>query len=73
MYFVLCSAKLPHASCLFFPGFYYGLLISAFFSSQVSVIRGQVLYKNGQPLIGVKVGSLSNPAYGYTLTRQNGM
>jgi len=43
------------------------------FYSQVSVIRGQVMYKNGQPLIGVKVGSVSNPAYGYTLTRQNGM
>jgi len=39
----------------------------------VSVIRGQVLFKNGQPLIGVKVSAVSNPAFGYTLTRNNGM
>lgn len=42
-------------------------------SSQVSVIRGQVLFKNGQPLIGVKVSAASNPQFGYTLTRANGM
>jgi hypothetical protein len=36
------------------------------------VIRGQVLFKNEQPLIGVKITSLSNK-YGYTLSRSNGI
>jgi len=39
----------------------------------VSVVRGQLLFKNGQPLIGVKVSSLDNPSFGYTLSRNNGM
>lgn len=46
---------------------------NSFSENQVSVIRGQVLYKNGQPLIGVKVSSKSHPSYGYTLTRNNGI
>ena len=43
------------------------------FYSQVSVIRGRVVFKNGQPLIGVKVSVSANQMYGYTLSRANGM
>ena len=31
------------------------------------------MFKNGQPLIGVKINVLSNPLYGYTLSRNNGI
>lgn len=48
-------------------------LFMFYYFSQVSIIRGQVVFKNGQPLIGVKVSALSAPSYGYTLTRTNGM
>ncbi|GFO18355.1 teneurin-3 [Plakobranchus ocellatus] len=45
---------------------------NSFNDSQVSVIRGRVVTQEGTPLIGVRVGVVSQPLYGYTLTRSQG-
>lgn len=45
----------------------------AFNESQVSVISGKVLTRDGSPLIGVRVGVVTQPLYGYTFTRKGGM
>ncbi|XP_063415376.1 teneurin-m-like isoform X2 [Mytilus trossulus] len=45
---------------------------NAFNESQVSVIRGAVLTKDGTPLLGVRVTVTRQPLYGYTLTRREG-
>ncbi|KAG7255307.1 hypothetical protein CRUP_020193 [Coryphaenoides rupestris] len=39
----------------------------------VSVVRGQVVTADGNPLIGVNVSFLRYPEYGHTLTRNDGM
>lgn len=44
-----------------------------FFSSLVSIIRGQVLTADGTPLIGVNVSFVHYPEHGYTVTRKDGM
>uniref|UniRef100_A0A8C9VTN2 Teneurin transmembrane protein 2 n=1 Tax=Scleropages formosus TaxID=113540 RepID=A0A8C9VTN2_SCLFO len=44
-----------------------------FNASLASLIRGQVLTKDGTPLVGVNVSFVKHPQYGYTLTRQDGM
>jgi hypothetical protein len=54
-------------------GFWLNFKIKFLFFSHVTVVRGQVLFKNGQPLIGVKVSVVGNSDYGFTLTRDNGM
>ncbi|XP_036392112.1 teneurin-4 isoform X3 [Megalops cyprinoides] len=36
------------------------------------VIRGQVVTSDGTPLVGVNISFINNPAYGYTITRQDG-
>ncbi|XP_041356776.1 teneurin-m-like isoform X3 [Gigantopelta aegis] len=46
---------------------------NAFNETQVSVIRGHVTTKDGTPLIGVKVGVVAQPLYGFTLTREQGL
>ncbi|XP_074650354.1 teneurin-m-like [Tubulanus polymorphus] len=46
---------------------------SSFNESQVSVIRGRVIAKDGSPLIGVRVSVLTQPLYGFTLTREQGL
>ncbi|XP_029639322.1 teneurin-m isoform X3 [Octopus sinensis] len=44
----------------------------AFNESQVSVISGSVLTRDGSSLIGVRVGVVTQPLYGYTFTRAGG-
>ena len=52
---------------------------AAFEDAQASVLRGQVLFvgnaggQDALPLIGVKVHVPAVPAFGYTITRHNGM
>ncbi|XP_064637221.1 teneurin-m-like isoform X2 [Lineus longissimus] len=46
---------------------------SSFNESQVSVIRGKAMAKDGSPLIGVRVSVTSQPLYGFTLTREQGL
>ena len=41
--------------------------------SQVSVVRGRVLAADGSPLIGVRISVVTQPLYGFTLTRQLGV
>ena len=48
---------------LFFPGIYY---------SRVSVIRGQVISREGNGLIGIRVSVATDPQFGFTLTRGDG-
>ncbi|XP_051962703.1 teneurin-4-like isoform X2 [Xyrauchen texanus] len=36
------------------------------------VIRGQVVTSDGTPLVGVNISFINKPAYGYTITRQDG-
>uniref|UniRef100_A0A3B3R151 Teneurin-2 n=1 Tax=Paramormyrops kingsleyae TaxID=1676925 RepID=A0A3B3R151_9TELE len=43
-----------------------------FNASLASLIRGQVLTKDGSPLVGVNVSFVKYPQYGYTLTRRDG-
>ena len=43
------------------------------FYSQVSVIRGMVLSTDQSPLIGVRVDVVTQPLYGFTLTREQGL
>uniref|UniRef100_A0A3P8Z795 Teneurin-4 n=1 Tax=Esox lucius TaxID=8010 RepID=A0A3P8Z795_ESOLU len=43
-----------------------------FDGSHACVIRGQVVTSDGTPLVGVNISFISNPAYGYTITRQDG-
>ncbi|XP_059169179.1 teneurin-m-like isoform X2 [Physella acuta] len=45
---------------------------NSFNESQVSVIRGRVQTPDGTPLIGVRVGVVTQPLYGFTLTREEG-
>ena len=44
-----------------------------FFCSQVSVIRGKVVASDGSPLIGVRVSVVTQPLYGFTLSRELGL
>ena len=41
--------------------------------SQVSVVRGKVIASDGSPLIGVRVSVVTQPLYGFTLTRELGL
>jgi len=41
--------------------------------SQVSVVRGKVMAGDGSPLIGVRVSVVTQPLYGFTLTRELGL
>ncbi|XP_048837963.1 teneurin-4 isoform X3 [Brienomyrus brachyistius] len=43
-----------------------------FKGSHVCVIRGQVLTSDGTPLVGVNISFVGYPAFGYTVTRQDG-
>ncbi|XP_036379401.1 teneurin-4-like isoform X5 [Megalops cyprinoides] len=43
-----------------------------FDGSHACVIRGQVVTSDGTPLVGVNVSFINKPAYGYTITRQDG-
>uniref|UniRef100_A0A8C5EPA1 Teneurin-4 n=1 Tax=Gouania willdenowi TaxID=441366 RepID=A0A8C5EPA1_GOUWI len=43
-----------------------------FDGSHACVIRGQVVTSDGTPLVGVNISFINNPAYGYTITRQDG-
>uniref|UniRef100_A0A8D0CJV7 Teneurin-4 n=1 Tax=Scleropages formosus TaxID=113540 RepID=A0A8D0CJV7_SCLFO len=43
-----------------------------FKGSHVCVIRGQVVTSDGTPLVGVNISFVGNPAYGYTISRQDG-
>lgn len=47
-------------------------LLCSWFFSLASLIRGQVLTKDGSPLVGVNVSFVKYPQYGYTLTRRDG-
>jgi len=46
---------------------------SVCYNSQVSVVRGKVLAGDGSPLIGVRVSVVTQPLYGFTLTRELGL
>ncbi|KAK6173150.1 hypothetical protein SNE40_016661 [Patella caerulea] len=46
---------------------------NSFNETQVSVIRGRVTTKDGTPLISVRVGVVTQPLYGYTLSREKGV
>ncbi|XP_035826375.1 teneurin-m, partial [Aplysia californica] len=46
---------------------------NSFIESQVSVIRGRVETMDGTALIGVRVGVIMQPLYGFTLTREKGL
>ena len=48
------------------------ILFLFFHCSQASVIRGRVVGQDGTPLIGVRVGVVTQPLYGYTMTRKEG-
>jgi len=58
-------------------GEYKMLLVSQIFvvyvDSQVSVVRGKVLAGDGSPLIGVRVSVVTQPLYGFTLSRELGL
>ncbi|XP_053702801.1 teneurin-4 isoform X2 [Synchiropus splendidus] len=43
-----------------------------FDGSHACVIRGQVVTSDGTPLVGVNISFINNPAFGYTVTRQDG-
>ncbi|XP_064481660.1 teneurin-m-like isoform X2 [Ornithodoros turicata] len=43
-----------------------------FNASRASVLRGQVVSSSGSPLMGIRVAIASNPASGFTLTRDSG-
>uniref|UniRef100_A0A3B4YN06 Teneurin-4 n=1 Tax=Seriola lalandi dorsalis TaxID=1841481 RepID=A0A3B4YN06_SERLL len=43
-----------------------------FDGNHACVIRGQVVTSDGTPLVGVNISFISNPSYGYTITRQDG-
>uniref|UniRef100_A0A3Q2PJJ9 Teneurin-4 n=1 Tax=Fundulus heteroclitus TaxID=8078 RepID=A0A3Q2PJJ9_FUNHE len=43
-----------------------------FDGNHACVIRGQVVTSDGTPLVGVNVSFINNPAFGYTITRQDG-
>ncbi|CAL8351782.1 unnamed protein product [Lota lota] len=43
-----------------------------FDGSHACVIRGQVVTSDGTPLVGVNISFIHHPAYGYTITRQDG-
>ncbi|XP_070197746.1 teneurin-m-like isoform X2 [Littorina saxatilis] len=45
---------------------------NSFNETQVSVIRGRVKTLDGTPLAGVKVGVVTQPMYGFTLSRKEG-
>ncbi|KAM6973576.1 LOW QUALITY PROTEIN: teneurin-4 [Aplochiton taeniatus] len=45
---------------------------SPFDGSHACVIRGQVVTSDGTPLVGVNISFINNPAWGYTITRQDG-
>ncbi|XP_076447152.1 teneurin-m-like [Babylonia areolata] len=45
---------------------------NSFNESQVSVIRGRVKTLDGTPLAGVRVGVVTQPMYGFTLSREQG-
>jgi len=40
---------------------------------QVSVIRGRVVTHDGSSLVGVRVSVVTQPLYGFTLTREQGL
>ena len=40
---------------------------------QVSVIRGRVVTEDGSSLVGVRVSVVTQPLYGFTLTREQGL
>ncbi len=42
------------------------------YSSRVSVIRGQVISREGNGLIGIRVSVATDPQFGFTLTRGDG-
>uniref|UniRef100_A0A8B9HKX9 Teneurin-4 n=1 Tax=Astyanax mexicanus TaxID=7994 RepID=A0A8B9HKX9_ASTMX len=46
--------------------------VNPFEGSHACVIRGQVVTSDGTPLVGVNISFINNPAYGYTITRQDG-
>ncbi|CAG5114545.1 unnamed protein product, partial [Candidula unifasciata] len=46
---------------------------NSFNESQVSVIRGRVQTRDETALIGVRVGVVTQPLYGFTLTREEGL
>ncbi|XP_028967535.1 teneurin-m [Galendromus occidentalis] len=45
---------------------------SAFVKSRVSVIRGRVIGREGNGLIGIRVSVATDPQFGFTLTRPDG-
>nr|XP_015923788.2 teneurin-m-like [Parasteatoda tepidariorum] len=45
---------------------------SAFVKSRVSVIRGRVVSREGNGLIGIRVSVATDPQFGFTLTRSDG-
>jgi len=47
--------------------------LSSFNQTQVSVIRGRVVTKDGSSLVGVRVSVVTQPLYGFTLTREQGL
>jgi len=49
------------------------VVVVVYVCSQVSVVRGKVLSSDGSPLIGVRVSVLTQPLYGFTLTRELGL
>ncbi|TRY90659.1 hypothetical protein DNTS_005399 [Danionella cerebrum] len=49
-----------------------GLLKTGNPLSHACVIRGQVVTSDGTPLVGVNISFINKPAFGYTITRQDG-
>ncbi|XP_054167929.1 teneurin-m-like [Oppia nitens] len=52
--------------------YFESLFWSAFKPGRVSVIRGQVISREGNGLIGIRVSVATDPQFGFTLTRGDG-
>jgi len=64
MYICVCVCMLCVCEC--------NTLCCVCSSSQVSVIRGRVLTPDGSAVVGVRVTVVTQPLYGFTLTREQG-
>jgi len=50
-----------------------GVELGTIEAKRAAVLRGKVLSRNGNPLMGVKITILNHPEFGQTLSRTDGM